>query len=163
VSTLSPLEQFCCEHCCEHCCRPVVKQGFGLTATDRCDVSQRSLDAFTDVTSQTKTSSRACCGQSGSSSGYRQALLARYWRTSEGILNSHSNIDLRRPATSRQPTPTLFLPSHRQPQPCLTTEKSRSRALPASTSSPRMSPRRLAASSCSTRQAHREIPCHTPG
>lgn len=55
--------------------------------------------------------------------------------------------------------PSFSLP-HRQPQPCLTTEKSRSRTPPALPSSPRMSPTSKAASSCSTRQAYCNFRSH---
>ena len=89
-----------------------------------------------------------------------QDSLAHYWRTSEGILSStHS----RKLATDSSDNDSDAQPSfsllHRQPQSCLTTEKSRSRTPPALPSSPRRSPTSRAASSCSTRQAHREYCC----
>jgi len=87
-----------------------------------------------------------------------QDPLAHYWRTSEGILSSTHSRNLRPTAATTTPTPNPLSPfNHRQPQSCLTTEKSRSRTLPALPSFPRRSPTSKAASSCSTRQAHRKV------
>ena len=94
----------------------------------------------------------------------RQAPLAHHWRTKRiSKLTPHSNTlhSLATATTNFDAQPSFSLP-HRQPQSCLTTEKSRSRALPASTSCPRTSPTSRAASSCSTRQAHCETPSPTP-
>ncbi len=86
----------------------------------------------------------------------RQAPLAHHWRTKRiSKLTPHSNTlhSLATATTNFDAQPSFSLP-HRQPQSCLTTEKSRSRTPPALPSFPRKSPTSKAASSCSTRQAH---------
>ena len=70
----------------------------------------------------------------------------------------HTNFALR---LSLKPTArqlTSSPPTHQQPQSCLTTAKSRSRARAPTLCFPRRSPRRLAASSCSTRFATAPAP-----
>ena len=96
----------------------------------------------------------------GLSLDYRQVPLTRYWRTKRRNIDSdtHDETELATsPATKDPDAQPSFSLTHRQPQSCLTTEKSRSRTPLASTSCPRMSPTSRAASSCSTRQAHCEI------
>ena len=91
----------------------------------------------------------------------RQELVAPHW-----VLSEHSNFGSRRPRISNpqrqhRPAPTSSFLHHPKPQSCLT-EKSRSRTHPGMPCSPRRSPTRLAASSCSTRHVHRESSSCTP-
>jgi hypothetical protein len=65
------------------------------------------------------------------------------------------NFEAHKSSDNFRPAPTSSLLYQPKPQICLT-EKSRSRAPPATPCSPRRSPRRLAASSCSTRHVYRE-------
>jgi hypothetical protein len=65
------------------------------------------------------------------------------------------NFEPHKSSDNFRPAPTSSFLYQPKPQTCLT-EKSRSRAPPATPCSPRRSPRRLAASSCSTRHVCRE-------